>query len=418
MRVLFISPVVPEPATDGGRQRVLHLLEALTEAHDVTFVGLTRGDTPVRWPLADRFAGPAVYVDTSDREPGGQSLPAIVAALGLSWFEQPDVLRRVTSTPLWSRLTQLPLDGFDAIHVETMAMLPFALAIKGRVPHVHVVLDLPDVASHFNARLLKPSIWLTPAGIQGLVDFLRLSALERRLMPRADAIVTCSQVDASRLRGKALPSQLRVLPNCTTTAVEPFAPSRGHELVFVGTMSYPPNEEGVLYFCEKVLPAIRARVPDVTFSIVGKTPSPAVRDLAARFAHVRVTGEVDDVRPYLERAAVAVVPLLSGGGTRLKILEAMAAGRAVVSSSIGAEGLELRHGTDVLLADAPTDFAAACVSVLNDAETRGRLERSGRRLVEEKYDWSVTRQGLKELYRILASRANSETTGEPLATKA
>jgi len=167
-----------------------------------------------------------------------------------------------------------------------------------------------------------------------------------------------------------------------------------------------------------VLPAIRARVPDVTFSIVGKTPSPAVRDLAARFAHVRVTGEVDDVRPYLERAAVAVVPLLSGGGTRLKILEAMAAGRAVVSSSIGAEGLELRHGTDVLLADAPTDFAAACVSVLNDAETRGRLERSGRRLVEEKYDWSVTRQGLKELYRILASRANSETTGEPLATKA
>ena len=418
MRVLFISPVVPEPATDGGRQRVLHLLEALTEAHDVTFVGFTRGDAPARWTLADQFASPAVYVDMVEREVGDNSLSSIVDALKLSWFAQPDVLRRVTSTAFWSRLSTLPLDTFDVIHVETMGMLPFALAIKAHVPRIRVVLDLPDVASHFNARLLKPSVWLTPSGIQGLIDFARLSALEHRLMPQVDAIVTCSHVDARRLRTKTRPSQLRVLPNCTTTALASFAPSSGHELVFVGTMSYPPNEEGVLFFCEKVLPEIHARIPDVRLSIVGKTPSPTVRDLERRFGHVRVTGEVDDVRPYLERAAVAVVPLLSGGGTRLKILEAMAAGRAVVSTSVGAEGLELRQGQEVLLANSPSEFAQACVSLLRDGERRGLLERNGRRLVEQKYDWGVTRQGLKDLYGGFTSTAGPEPKTAPLATKA
>jgi len=418
MRVLFISPVVPEPATDGGRQRVLHLLEALTEAHDVTFVGFTRGDAPARWTLADQFASPAVYVDMVEREVGDNSLSSIVDALKLSWFAQPDVLRRVTSTAFWSRLSTLPLDTFDVIHVETMGMLPFALAIKAHVPRIRVVLDLPDVASHFNARLLKPSVWLTPSGIQGLIDFARLSALEHRLMPQVDAIVTCSHVDARRLRTKTRPSQLRVLPNCTTTALASFAPSRGHELVFVGTMSYPPNEEGVLFFCDHVLPAIRSHVPDVTLTIVGKTPSTAIRSLETRFGHIKVTGEVDDVRPYLARAAVAVVPLLSGGGTRLKILEAMAAGRAVVSTSIGAEGLELQNGRDLFLADSPSDFAAACVALLRDVEKRRGLESSGRQAVVEKYDWRVSREGLKDLYRRLPGRAGSQPKAAALVTKA
>jgi len=418
MRVLFVSPVVPEPATDGGRQRVLHLLEALTEAHDVTFVGLTRGDAPARWALAGRFAGPAVYVDVGDRSDDGRALSTIVSALQLPWFAQPDVLRRVTSTALWPRLQELPLDRFDAIHVETMAMAPFALALKTRLPHVCTVLDLPDVASQFNARLLKPSTWLTPAGVQGMLDLARLNAFERRLMPQIDAIVTCSQLDAQRLHAKVRPSQVQVLPNCTTTTVNPLPASDGHELVFVGTMSYPPNEEGVLFFCEHVLPAIRSRVPDVTFTIVGKTPSTTIRSLATRFGHIKVTGEVDDVRPNLARAAVAVVPLLSGGGTRLKILEAMAAGRAVVSTSVGAEGLELQNGRDLLLADTPSDFAAACVALLHDVARRRGLESNGRQAVVEKYDWRVSREGLKDLYRRLPARAGSEPKTAALARKA
>jgi glycosyltransferase involved in cell wall biosynthesis len=359
-----------------------------------------------------------VYVDIGDRSYSGNALSTIVSALELPWLAQPDVLRRVTSTALWPRLQELPLEDFDAIHVETMAMAPFALAITTRLPHIRTVLDLPDVASQFNARLLKPSTWLTPAGVQGMLDLARLNAFERRLMPQIDAIVTCSQLDAQRLRSKVRPSQVQVLPNCTTTTVNLLPASDGHELVFVGTMSYPPNEEGVLFFCDHVLPAIRSHVPDVTLTIVGKTPSAAIRSLEARFGHIKVTGEVDDVRPYLARAAVAVVPLLSGGGTRLKILEAMAAGRAIVSTSIGAEGLELQNGRDLLLADSPSDFAAACVALLHDVGRRRGLESSGRQAVVEKYDWRVSREGLKELYRRLPVRARSEPKAAALARKA
>jgi glycosyltransferase involved in cell wall biosynthesis len=157
------------------------------------------------------------------------------------------------------------------------------------------------------------------------------------------------------------------------------------QLVFTGSMDWYPNEEGVLYFIDAILPLIRREIPEASLTIVGRNPTPRLRAVAS--AAVRVTGTVDDVRPYVGEAAVYVVPLRIGGGTRLKIFEALAMGKAVVSTRIGAEGLPLVPGKHFIEADDPVDFAREVVTLLRDPTRRNYLAQMGRKLVEERYSW-------------------------------
>ena len=154
-------------------------------------------------------------------------------------------------------------------------------------------------------------------------------------------------------------------------------------------MDWLPNEDAMLFFCREVLPIVRAEEADVTLTIVGRAPTPAVRKLAGEHPGVRVTGRVADVRPYMRDAAVYVVPLRIGGGTRLKIFEAMAMGKAVVSTSIGAEGLPVRDGEHLVIAEEPQAFAAAVVRLMRNLDARRALEDAAHHLVAEHYDWSA-----------------------------
>ena len=150
-------------------------------------------------------------------------------------------------------------------------------------------------------------------------------------------------------------------------------------------MDWMPNEDGVAYFVEKILPLIRREIPEVAFWAVGRRPPRRLQSLASD--SVVVTGAVEDIRPYLAKAALCVVPLRSGSGTRIKIFEAMAMGKAVVSTSMGAEGLPVRHGENIILADDPADFARQVVDLLRDPPRRQRLGHAARQLVEESYGW-------------------------------
>jgi polysaccharide biosynthesis protein PslH len=172
------------------------------------------------------------------------------------------------------------------------------------------------------------------------------------------------------------------------------APTAPH-LVFTGSMDWLPNEDGMLFFCRDILPRIRHAEPDVTLSIVGRAPTPAVRRLAEERG-IEVTGRVDDVRPHVARGSVYIVPLRIGGGTRLKIFEAMAMGKAVVSTTIGAEGLPVTPGRDIAIADDPPAFADAVVRLLRDDAERRRLESAARALVVERYDWSAVAGELED----------------------
>jgi glycosyltransferase involved in cell wall biosynthesis len=165
-------------------------------------------------------------------------------------------------------------------------------------------------------------------------------------------------------------------------------PKKPRSVVFLGSMDWMPNIDAVVYFVEAIFPEIKKNAPDVSFTIVGRNPPGSIRSLAEKDPAIRVTGTVPDVRAYVAEAEVVVVPLRVGGGTRIKIFEAMAAGIPVVSTAIGAEGLPVRHGEEVLLADTPGAFADAVVRLLREPPLREKIGRNGLDLVHEKFGWA------------------------------
>jgi glycosyltransferase involved in cell wall biosynthesis len=213
-------------------------------------------------------------------------------------------------------------------------------------------------------------------------------------------VLTTSEHDRRTLRELVPGLHASVVPNGVD--IDAFSPRPADDsgppmAVFVGKMDYRPNFEGVQWFCEEILPCIRAEVPDFEFTIVGADPPRAVRSLAG-LPGVEVTGFVDDARPYVLRATVVVVPLRAGSGTRLKLLEAFAAGRATVSTTLGREGIDAEDERHLLTADEPEDFARQVVRLLGDPGLRRGLARHARDLVEERYSWSSVSARLEGLY--------------------
>jgi glycosyltransferase involved in cell wall biosynthesis len=180
-----------------------------------------------------------------------------------------------------------------------------------------------------------------------------------------------------------------------------------HEIVFTGSMDWMPNEDAIEWFVRDVLPSIRARVPDVSLTVVGRNPPAAVRALQASDTGIIVTGSVPDVRPYMERAAVFIVPIRIGGGTRLKIFEAMGMERPVVSTTIGAEGLPVRDGVDVLLADAPEAFAGAVVSLLLDPALANAIGQAAAAAVRQEYGWDLVAARFAAICRRVATQSDN-----------
>jgi sugar transferase (PEP-CTERM/EpsH1 system associated) len=224
-------------------------------------------------------------------------------------------------------------------------------------------------------------------------EYRTMARVEREYLKRADHVLTVSDADRAVFAEFLAPERITTVP--TGVDLEYFrtgpTPEGAREptLVFTGSMDWLPNEDAILYFVREILPLIRARAPEVRLSIVGRRPSKRLRALAESAPGIEVTGEVPDIRPYVQRAAVYVVPLRIGGGTRIKIFEAMAMGKPVVSTRVGAEGLPVTHGTDILLADPPQEFASLVLGLLADSEAQRRLGQAARLLVESRYSWSA-----------------------------
>jgi glycosyltransferase involved in cell wall biosynthesis len=228
----------------------------------------------------------------------------------------------------------------------------------------------------------------------------RMYHYERRVSQASGHIVAVSQTDADEMRRLFDVTRVTEIP--TGVNIEYFhpptpSPTTTADLVFVGSMDWLPNVDGVLYFVREILPLIRRVRPETTLAIVGRTPPPKIAQLAAVDPRIQVTGTVPDIRPYLWSSALAIVPLRIGGGTRLKIYEAMAAQIPVVSTTIGAEGLSVNPPQDIRLADTPAHFAAQCLELLTTPELRTRLARTAWEMVNANFSWEQAARAFEKI---------------------
>lgn len=220
---------------------------------------------------------------------------------------------------------------------------------------------------------------------------------ERRYLKKADHVLAVSDTDRNSFLDFLPPGKLTVAPNGVDS--EYFSPSPLSEIpasiAFVGSMDWMPNEDAVAYFVRDIFPLIRKRIPEASLCVVGRHPTARLKMLAARERQISLTGWVEDVRPYVARSAVCIVPLRIGSGTRIKIYEAMAMGKAIVSTSIGAEGLPVSDGENIVLADDPVQFADAVVYLLRDASERRRLGTAARAFVAGTCTWQKATESLE-----------------------
>ncbi len=385
MRVLWVKVGGLWPLTTGGRLRSYHLVSQLARRHQVSLL-TTHGpdDDP---DGLQRSLSHCEDVQSVPYQIPRQSSGRFALALLRSWSSllPVDIWKcRVAALSAHVRRA-LARGDVDVCVADFLAATPNVPMRRGRAP---VVLFAHNVEHQIWKRLSDHAE--TPWKRALLeVEWRKMRLYEARACRDVALTLAVSEIDRDLLRSNSPGAQVASIPTGVDT--EYFRPDesreRPHHLVFTGAMDWYPNEDGILHFLTDVLPGVRAAVPDVTLTLVGRNPSPRLQAAAAACG-AHVTGTVGDVRPHVLEGAVSIVPLRIGGGTRLKIFEALAMGKAVVSTTIGAEGLPLEPGRHFLQADEPAAFAATLVDLLEHGERRRALGRAGRALVDEHYSWT------------------------------
>jgi polysaccharide biosynthesis protein PslH len=382
VRVLWLSAVFPLPLTDGNRHRHFHLMRGIARDSDVQLV------CPVHdaeRDLLPQLSEIGVHVN---------AVPAIAAQIGR--FRATVQHRPTCLVPADIEALAQAANAAGEVDV-AFGSLSVATAAAGAVAK-RVILDDQNVEAELYDRLWRAE----PIGarkIARFIDWRMVRSYESRWVRASDAVTVCSTRDMQSLRRLAPAQRFHVIPNGVDLSSVPFRASRpgGNTILFVGGMSWAPNIKAAQSLVHQIMPLVWADHPDAELLLVGKDPAPEVKELQR--PRVTVTGEVPSVMPYLSRAAVSVVPLQAGGGTRLKILESMAAGVPVVSTSIGAEGLDLTSGVEAVLADTTPDIAAAISRVLAEPELSAALATAARRRVEEDFGWDRIASHLSEVLR-------------------
>ena len=385
MRVLFVAGACPYPPTSGATVRTHNLLRQLCARHEITLIAPQECDVDLR----------AVYggcrtkvITVSPARPGAirrlaclaSPLPYIVAA---------------HANPAMSAAVEKALesDNFDVLHCDSISVVPTipAQARTARVFNAHNVEAV--IWERYVENERRPWVRLVLRS-----QLAKVVCFESRLPGLFDWCVTVSQDDRLEMQRRYGAQHVEVVPN----GVDPdyYAPlpdPNEPALAYIGSLDWRPNQDAIHWLVESIWPLVRRQIACATLSIVGRRPPEWMQRLCNR-PGVSLHADVPDIRPYLGSASVVVVPLRIGGGSRVKILEAMAASRCVVSTSIGAEGLDVVDGRDVVVANEPARFARECVSLLKDPVRRAALARAARGLVESKYGWQTIARSLEDTW--------------------
>jgi glycosyltransferase involved in cell wall biosynthesis len=382
-KILWVKSDFLHPTTRGGQIRTLEILRQVHRRHEVHYVAFDDLSSPQGLSRSSEYCSFAYPLRHS--VPDKASLTFASQLITGLFSPLPVVVSRYRSAAMREQVRKLTAQhSFDAIVCDFL----------------FPAINLPDLArATLFQHNVEATIWERHSSNASTfahrlyfgLQARRMLAYEGRVCALVGAVVAVSPNDAQTMRRLYRVSRVCTVP--TGVDLDFFAPPpaapRIADLVFLGSMDWMPNIDGVCWFVRDILPRIRRRRRDCSVAIVGRRPAAAVRRLADRDPAIRVTGTVDDVRPWLWGSRLSIVPLLVGGGTRLKIFEAHAARIPVVSTSVGAEGLDLKHGVHLLIADEPEAFADACLSLLDDDDARRRLADAAWNLVSSSFSWET-----------------------------
>ncbi len=405
MNLLWISHNVPYPPKTGVLQRNYNLLREASRRADIYLLAVFRSDIlPGEYdlPAATRELGKLC------RQVEVVYLPAETSRAVLYWTTFSSLLTKTPFSVNWAKSRDmrsklrkmLESVKFDAVHFDTIGLAGYRDDVGA----------LPKILNHHNmeSHLLRRRIEFESHPLKRFYyarEATKLERFQQRVCPEFDVHLTVSDVDRERLFELVPGIRAEVIANGVD--VDYFRPGGAQQtagnLVMASGMNWFPNKDAVLYMCDEIWPRLCARMPGLTWTVVGSSPPPRLLDLAATDSRVTVTGFVDDVRPYLDRAEIYLCPMRDGGGTRLKILDALSMAKAIVSTTMGCEGIDVTPGVDVLLADTADEFVEQVARLRSDVGLHQRIAKAARELAIRRYSWDVIGNQLATVYRSLTA---------------
>ncbi len=398
MRLLILTPQLPFPPQQGTTLRNFNIIKHLAPRHAITLLSF---GTPAELQNASPLGALCERIEIAPYPTRSMMQRAWTTFTS----PQPDMALRLKSDAMQALVEKLARERFDVIQVEGIEMARYILNLQLSIGNCQLIFDDHNAEYVLQRTAFKSDaqrITRAHAALYSLIQWKKLERYERAICERVNHVVACSDTDANAIT-QLRQSKITIIPNGVDT--ELYVPSAEVcakplaelAMVFTGKMDYRPNIDAMLWFCDEILPRIRAEIPLAHLIIVGQKPAPKISALAQREG-IQVTGAVPDVRPFIADAAVYIMPLRMGSGTRLKALEAMAMGKATVSTSRGAEGIALTPDHDAVIADSPDEFARAVLALLRDPARRGDLGRHARTLAVAQYDWRTLVPLFEKIY--------------------
>jgi len=392
MNILFLAPRLPLPADTGGKIRTLNILKQLSVENNVYLLCFSFEKTDHLHAEMLRRLGIDVHMVPIAEPSLIQKIKAIVFdSLPFS------ILKYHTPQMIQSIQHVLKKHAFDAVHVDHLHMAVY----NGYFQGIPCFLDEHNV----EYKILERCALVERSWVKKILyhnQSQKMKTFESRKVKEFNGIFACSVDDQLLLNDLGHEQRpIHVIPNGVDTGYFNTRQNMKNEdaVVFTGSMDWLPNDDAITYFCKEILGLVWQKNNTLKLYVVGKNPSKSVKTLSRRDVRVIVTGRLEDVRPFIDRAKIFIVPLRIGGGTRLKILEAMAMGCAVISTSIGAEGIDYQVGINIAIADKPAEFAQKIIDLCKQPHVVQTMGQEGRHLVCQKYDWAIVGKKLNDIYQ-------------------
>lgn len=399
MRVLLLTQVLPYPPDSGPKIKTYHVIKYLAQRHRVTLVAFVRDtDKP------EYIAHLKTLCERVITVPIQRAASRDLVFLGKSLLSgQPWMMLRDERPEMRAALAELAATSqFDIVHADQLNMGQYALPF----PSGRKVLDLHNALWVLYKRMSEAQAFTNPMKYLLMRDWPLLKRYEAEMCRRFDAVTAVSEEDKAALIEAGAPSAMTVIPIAVDLDSQPYIERqpKGPHIIHIGTMYWPANINAINWFLDAIYPLIKARLPEVRCTLIGARPPESIIERAKADPSLTVTGYVDDPLPYLQDASMMIVPLKAGGGMRVKILNALAQGIPMVTTTVGCEGIAVTPDKDILIADEPAAFAEASLRLLTDTDLNQRISQNGRDMVMQRYDYREAVKPLDDVYAEIVAK--------------